>query len=172
MVNLDLPYLHEKVLLDNGVTGASQYTAADSPVIELWAAYVYKVELFILSVELYVYKVELCIFSVALYICKVEHRDYTNLAWDKFHSDIRRFEMRAEIIKWGKCLGLRIPKPIAKEVGMVEGSVVDMSIDNGNLVVKVTKQVDVVLGKLLNEITDKNIHGKTDTGDALGGEIW
>lgn len=45
MVNLDLPNLHEKVLLDNGVTGTDNYTTADGPVIELCAAYVYKVEL-------------------------------------------------------------------------------------------------------------------------------
>ena len=45
MVNLDIPNLHEKVLLDNNVTPATEYTSSIKDTIELCAAYVYKVEL-------------------------------------------------------------------------------------------------------------------------------
>ena len=80
--------------------------------------------------------------------------------------------MRTKIVKWGNSLGLRIPKSFAEEVQVAEGSVVDLSMEDGNLVVKVTHPVDVDLVDLLDGITDENIHREIDTGDAVGGEIW
>ena len=80
--------------------------------------------------------------------------------------------MRTKIVKWGHSLGLRIPKSFAEEVRVAEGSVVDLSMEDGNLVIKVTKTDEMDLGDLLDGITDENIHGEIDTGDAVGGEIW
>ncbi len=80
--------------------------------------------------------------------------------------------MRTKIVKWGNSLGLRIPKSFAEEVRVAEGSVVDLSMEDGNLVVKVAKPVEVDLDDLLAGITDENIHGEIDTGDSVGGEIW
>ena len=80
--------------------------------------------------------------------------------------------MRTRIVKWGNSLGLRIPKPFAEEVRVTEGSVVDLSMEDGNLVIKVTKPDEVDLEDLLDGITDENIHSEIDTGDAVGGEIW
>ena len=80
--------------------------------------------------------------------------------------------MRTKIVKWGNSLGLRIPKSFAEEVRVAEGSIVDLSMEDGNLVIKVTKTDEMDLGDLLDGITDENIHGEIDTGDAVGGEIW
>ncbi len=80
--------------------------------------------------------------------------------------------MRTKIVKWGNSLGLRIPKSFAEEVRVAEGSVVDLSMEDGNLVIKVTKTDEIDLEDLLDGITDENIHGEVDTGDAVGGEIW
>ncbi len=80
--------------------------------------------------------------------------------------------MRTRIVKWGNSLGLRIPKAFAEEVRVVEGSVVDLSMENGNLVVKVTEPDRVDLEDLLEKITDDNIHEEIDPGDAVGGEVW
>jgi len=80
--------------------------------------------------------------------------------------------MRTKIVKWGNSLGLRIPKSFAEEVRVSEGSVVDLSMEDGNLVIKVTKTDEKDLEDLLDGITDENIHGEIDTGDAVGGEIW
>ena len=80
--------------------------------------------------------------------------------------------MRTKIVKWGNSLGLRIPKAFAEEVRVAEGSEVDLSMKNGNLVIKVMEPDKLVLNDLLEKITDDNIHGETDTGDAVGGEIW
>lgn len=80
--------------------------------------------------------------------------------------------MRTKIVKWGNSLGLRIPKSFAEEVRVAEGSVVDLSMEDGNLVIKATKTDEVDLKDLLDGITDDNIHGEIDTGDAVGGEVW
>lgn len=80
--------------------------------------------------------------------------------------------MRTKIVKWGNSLGLRIPKSFAEEVRVAEGSIVDLSMEDGNLVVKVTKPDAVDLSDLLEKITDENVHGEIDTGDAVGGEVW
>ena len=80
--------------------------------------------------------------------------------------------MRTKIVKWGNSLGLRIPKSFAEEVRVAEGSIVDLSMEDGNLVIKVTKTDEMDLGDLLDGITYENIHGEIDTGDAVGGEIW
>ena len=80
--------------------------------------------------------------------------------------------MRTKIVKWGNSLGLRIPKSFAEEVRVTEGSIVDLSMKDGNLVVKVPKPDEVDLKDLLDGITDENIHEEIDTGDAVGGEIW
>jgi antitoxin MazE len=80
--------------------------------------------------------------------------------------------MRTKIVKWGNSLGLRIPKSFAEEVRVSEGSVVDLSMEDGNLVVKPTDVPELDLDDLLAGITDNNIHGEIDTGDAVDGEIW
>ena len=80
--------------------------------------------------------------------------------------------MRTKIVKWGNSLGLRIPKSFAEEVRVVEGSVVDLTMEDGNLVIKVAKTDEIDLQDLLDGITDENIHGEIDTGDAVGGEVW
>ena len=90
----------------------------------------------------------------------------------KFQSDIRRFEMHAEIVKWGNSLGLPFPGSIAEEAGVVEGAVVDLRVKDGNLIMRIGLSDAINLEDLLNEITDEIIHGKIDTGDTLGGEIW
>lgn len=37
------------------------------------------------------------------------------------------------IKKWGHSLGLRIPRPLADQVGLVDGSSVEISVVNGSL---------------------------------------
>ncbi len=78
-----------------------------------------------------------------------------------------------EEVRVGKHARFRIPlKHDREEVRVVEGSVVDLSMENGNLVVKVTEPDRVDLEDLLEKITDDNIHEEIDPGDAVGGEVW
>jgi antitoxin MazE len=80
--------------------------------------------------------------------------------------------MRTKIVKWGNSLGLRIPKAFAEEVRVGEGSVVDISMEDGNLVVKVTQPEGECLEELLEGVTEENLHGEFDSGDPVGGEVW
>jgi len=80
--------------------------------------------------------------------------------------------MRTRIVKWGNSLGLRIPKSFAEEVRVSEGSTVDLTMENGQLVVRAIHPLSTKLEDLLARVTPENIHGETDTRDAVGGEAW
>ena len=80
--------------------------------------------------------------------------------------------MRTKVVKWGNSLGLRIPKSFAKEVKVTEGTVVDLIMEDGQLVIRVATQPTIDLDDLLAGITDSNLHYEVDTGDAVGDENW
>lgn len=80
--------------------------------------------------------------------------------------------MKARIRKWGNSLGLRIPKPFAEETGIAPGSAVDLTVEDGNLVVRPRRAVSVRLGDLLVGVTRANLHEATDMGAPVGREVW
>jgi antitoxin MazE len=80
--------------------------------------------------------------------------------------------MQTKIQKWGNSLGLRIPRSFAEEAGVRVGSEVDLSIQDGDLVIKATKRTKYQLKDLLRKVTAKNIHEEIATGDPVGKEAW
>ena len=78
--------------------------------------------------------------------------------------------MRTTIQKWGNSLGLRIPRALAEEAGVVAGSEVDLSIRRGDLVVKPARRTKYRLNDLLRQMTSKNIHAEVDVGAPVGRE--
>jgi len=80
--------------------------------------------------------------------------------------------MRLRIQKWGNSLALRIPKPFAKEVRVKQGTVIDLSLADGKLVVMPVSREKWTLASLVAGITKKNIHGESDFGPAVGREVW
>ena len=80
--------------------------------------------------------------------------------------------MPTTIRKWGNSLGLRIPRALAEEAGLVAGSEVDLSIRRGDLVVKPARRTKYRLIDLLRKITSKNIHAEVDADGPVGREIW
>ncbi|MCH8125355.1 AbrB/MazE/SpoVT family DNA-binding domain-containing protein [candidate division KSB1 bacterium] len=80
--------------------------------------------------------------------------------------------MQIQVQKWGNSLAIRIPKSFAKETNIDKGSVVDLSISDGKLIVTPLSQEKYSLAQLLDEITNENIHEEIDSGDAVGKEIW
>ena len=80
--------------------------------------------------------------------------------------------MQIQVQKWGNSLAIRIPKSFAKETNIDKGSVVDLSISDGKLIVTPLTQEKYSLAQLLDEITNENIHEEIDSGDAVGKEIW
>jgi antitoxin MazE len=80
--------------------------------------------------------------------------------------------METRVKKWGNSLALRIPKPLAAEVGLENDSPVELSLVDGKLVITPGAPVRLRLDDLLAQITKENLHGEVDTGPAVGGEVW
>ena len=78
--------------------------------------------------------------------------------------------MPQTIVKWGNSLGLRIPQGIAEQIKLSEGSQVVLEVVDGNLVIK-PKRTKYSLDALLEDITQENLHGETDTGRPIGNEV-
>jgi antitoxin MazE len=80
--------------------------------------------------------------------------------------------MQTKIQRWGNSLGLRIPRSLAEEAGVGVGSEVDLSIQDGDLIVKPARRKTYRLKDLVRKITARNLHGEVDTGRPAGRESW
>ena len=80
--------------------------------------------------------------------------------------------MRARIQKWGNSLAVRIPRAFAAEVHLANASEVDLSVQNGKLVIVPLPEPELTLEQLLKGVTKHNLHGEFNTGPAQGKEIW
>jgi len=80
--------------------------------------------------------------------------------------------MRARVQKWGNSLALRIPKSFAVEVGLQKESSVEISLEDGKLVIKPVAEPKLTLKQLLARVTKENLHHEVDTGPVVGKEAW
>jgi len=80
--------------------------------------------------------------------------------------------METRVKKWGNSLALRIPKPLAVEVGLEDSSPIEISLMDGRLVITPVVEPELSLATLLAQVTEENLHGEVDTGTAVGGEVW
>jgi antitoxin MazE len=80
--------------------------------------------------------------------------------------------METRVKKWGNSLALRIPRPLAAEVGLEEDSLVELSLVDGKLVITPETEPELRLEDLLARVTEENLHGEINTGPATGREEW
>ena len=80
--------------------------------------------------------------------------------------------METRVKKWGNSLALRIPKPLAAEIGLEDNSPVDLLLKDGKLVITPAVRSEYSLEDLLAQVTEGNLHTEVDTGPAVGGEGW
>jgi antitoxin MazE len=80
--------------------------------------------------------------------------------------------VEARVKMWGHSLAVRIPKPLAVEVGLGPDSLVEISLVDDKLVVTPLNEPAWSLESLLAQVTEDNIHGEVDTGPAIGNEVW
>jgi len=80
--------------------------------------------------------------------------------------------MKTKVQKWGNSLALRIPKSFANEVGLQRETSVDVSLDDGKLVITPVSKPKPTLKQLLVKVTKENLHHEVDTGAAAGNEAW
>jgi len=79
--------------------------------------------------------------------------------------------MNARVQKWGNSLAIRIPKPFAKQIGLSSNSEVDLSVDQGCLVLAPQKRPKYKLSDLLRTIKKSQLHGEVKFGPPRGREI-
>ena len=80
--------------------------------------------------------------------------------------------METRVQKWGNSLAVRIPKPIAAQLGLADHSSIKFSLRGKELVITPVPHSDLTLADLLAGVTEDNLHGEIDTGTAMGKEAW
>ena len=80
--------------------------------------------------------------------------------------------MITKVQKWGNSLGVRIPKSFAAEAQVEAGSRVDITVEDGELVLRPIRRPMYLLGDLLRRVNARNLHGEIVTGKAVGREVW
>lgn len=79
--------------------------------------------------------------------------------------------MTTRVARWGNSLGLRLPKAVTQEAGIQDGDAVDVSVQDGVIVIRPAKP-RYALDDLVSRITPKNRHGETAWGKPTGREQW
>jgi antitoxin MazE len=83
--------------------------------------------------------------------------------------------MKTHVSKWGNSLAIRIPKALAIELGLREGTAVDVTSEPGRLVITPatgTGRRKYSLKEILRGIRPEHLHSEVDFGPPVGKEIW
>jgi antitoxin MazE len=80
--------------------------------------------------------------------------------------------MRVRIQKWGNSLVLELPKALAREAGFEEDGEVELSVEEGRLVIASLVARSYILDDLLSDVRSSNLHAETDWGPPVGKETW
>ena len=80
--------------------------------------------------------------------------------------------MQTKIKKWGNSRALRIPKLLALDANLKLNNFVDISIDQGSIIITPIDEKEYSLEKLLKGVSKNNLHGEVDTGAPVGREVW
>ena len=80
--------------------------------------------------------------------------------------------MQTKVQKWRNSLALRIPKVLALDAHIKEGSLINIAVSNGEIVAKPNREAVFDLKELVRQITPKNVHGEIKTGEPVGRESW
>ncbi len=76
-----------------------------------------------------------------------------------------------KISMWGNSLGIRLPQAVIEELGLTDGAIVDVAVDNNKIILSpVKKEYD--LEELLKNATPDMQHDEIDWGESVGDERW
>ena len=79
--------------------------------------------------------------------------------------------MQTKVQTWGNSLAIRLPPALAREMGLSNQSVVELSWVDNQIILRTVKS-PFTLEQLVADITDENLHGEVDTGAPVGKESW
>lgn len=80
--------------------------------------------------------------------------------------------MKTTVQKWGNSYAVRIPKSFIKEVGLEYRTDVELTLEDGKLIIQPAKEETLTLEELLAGVSKQNLHSAEDTGAPLGNEAW
>ena len=80
--------------------------------------------------------------------------------------------MLTRIRRWGNSLGVRIPSTLAAELGVEDGSSVDLTLHDGEIRLRPLRRRKFSLAALIDAITARNRHDEVDSGGRRGREVW
>ena len=80
--------------------------------------------------------------------------------------------MNATVQKWGNSLALRIPKSLAKDVDIHQGSVVELEVVEGEMVMTPKKTKKLSLARMLRDVNKSNLHSVYEWDSVTGKEAW
>jgi len=74
--------------------------------------------------------------------------------------------------RWGNSVGIRLPKPMLEQLGLKEGSKVDVAIEDGRLVIEPLRRKRLTMAELLEGISPDDRPELLDWGPPVGREVW
>lgn len=77
--------------------------------------------------------------------------------------------MDIQIVKWGNSLAIRIPSKIASSLGVEEGTMAELSSEDGQLVL--TPKRKYTLESLVAKIKPSNLHSEISGSREVGAEV-
>jgi antitoxin MazE len=77
--------------------------------------------------------------------------------------------MRASLSKWGNSLAVRVPKNVAELAGFKEGAALEMTLEDGAIVLR-KKRYDI--RELVKDMEGKEPHPMIFDDPPRGSEIW
>jgi antitoxin MazE len=80
--------------------------------------------------------------------------------------------MLTKVQKWGNSLALRIPKAFAADAQLENDSLVEISLVDGQIIIKPVSGSNWTLEQLLAGVTEDNLHHEVDFGPSIGNEAW
>jgi len=80
--------------------------------------------------------------------------------------------METKIRKWGNSHAVRIPGAFVKETQLTYGSSVDISVEEGKIIIDPNVGPVHDLNAMLEEIHESNLHDEIGSGDSVGREVW
>lgn len=81
------------------------------------------------------------------------------------------FKMTTKVQKWGNSLAVRIPKEVAEQLTIEQGSDIEMKVTD-NEIKLIPKKRKPTLEELMAQITPENQHDEVDWGKPEGNEVW
>jgi antitoxin MazE len=76
------------------------------------------------------------------------------------------------IRKWGNSLAVRFPQSILAQLNLQEDGEIEISIEEGRLILSPVKKPKYTLDELLSQVTPESLHDEIDFGAPLGKEVW